>query len=235
MNVLALLLVTALTIPSPAVVLKNGTRIDVDGSIRVEAERVVFRANGGTLYSLPLAEVDLDATKTATVQPVIIAPAPQPDVKDAAPTPLPQRLGLKLRESERDRLLRDLEQNHNGKPATPQKSIDVVAPAETRDDRASAEDEWTWRRRAHEYEEAVIQARENLALLRRRVDELRRRIVMLTGLGYRPQQFTYDTTELQLAIDRMPYAELEVERAERAYAQFKEDARRMGIMPGWLR
>ena len=32
----ALLLITALTIPTPMLVLRNGTRIDVDGSVRQE-------------------------------------------------------------------------------------------------------------------------------------------------------------------------------------------------------
>ena len=58
----ALLLLTALTIPTPTLVLRNGTRLDVDGSVRLDQGRVVFRS-AGVLYSLPAAEVDVDATR----------------------------------------------------------------------------------------------------------------------------------------------------------------------------
>ncbi|HYU24176.1 MAG TPA: hypothetical protein VEO74_03155, partial [Thermoanaerobaculia bacterium] len=60
-------------------------------------------------------------------------------------------------------------------------------------------------------------------------------IAGLLSLGYKPRQFTYDSTQLEATLAQIPRAELDVERAERAYAQFKENARRQGILPGWLR
>jgi len=38
-----------------------------------------------------------------------------------------------------------------------------------------------------------------------------------------------------VTLDQIPAAELEVTRAERANAQFRDDARKQGILPGWLR
>ena len=32
-----------------------------------------------------------------------------------------------------------------------------------------------------------------------------------------------------------PAADVDVQRAQRAYDQFREDARRQGVLPGWLR
>ena len=78
-------------------------------------------------------------------------------------------------------------------------------------------------------------AQEELALLETRAQELRDQIYSFLSLGFQPRQFTYQTTQLARTEERIPYAQLEVTRAERAWAQFKEDARRAGVMPGWLR
>ena len=42
-------------------------------------------------------------------------------------------------------------------------------------------------------------------------------------------------TQLAYAEDSIPNAALSVQRAQRAYDQFRDDARRQGVMPGWLR
>jgi len=68
-----------------------------------------------------------------------------------------------------------------------------------------------------------------------RAAQLRSRIAGFLSLGYKPNQFSYDTAVLQTTLEQIPYAELEVTRAERAYTQFRDDARRQGVMPGWLR
>ena len=68
-----------------------------------------------------------------------------------------------------------------------------------------------------------------------RVSELQNKIQGFISLGYKPSQFTYDSTQLQNTLEQIPYARLEVTQAIRAYDQFREDARREGILPGWLR
>ena len=212
-----LLLVTAASISQPFVtttlILRNGTQFEVDGPIREEGGRIIFRS--GTLYSIPLDEVDLDATRAAVTKTVLVMNGP--DRK------------LKVSPAERDRLLRELEQNHSGGPVAAFEKV-----AESREP-ASNGDEWSWRNAARGHEEAILRAKENVALLRDRAELLKHQIEQFFALGYRANQFTYQSNELQLTLDQIPAAELEVTRAERVYAQFREDARKQGILPGWLR
>jgi hypothetical protein len=223
----ALVLTTTLNLPSGVntLVLRSGHQIAVDGPIREDNGRIVFRGVDGMLYSLAASDIDAKKTRIAAVQ---AAPAPQADNEP--------RLKLRVTEAERQRLLRELEKNHSGQPAT--ESIILSHPPEPMtpaEEHQVVQDEWSWRLRARSYEEGVRHARENLELLERRVAELRSRIAGFFSLGYRPNQYSYDTAVLQTTIEQIPYAELEVTRAQRAYDDFKEDARRMGVMPGWLR
>src|ERR1043165_1897124 len=102
MALLHLLLLTALTIQTPALILRDGVRIDVDGNVRVEQGKVVFRS-AGSLYSIPEGDGDGGAPRAAAA-----APVSKPDAT----------MRLKVTEAERDRLLRELEQNHSGTPTT---------------------------------------------------------------------------------------------------------------------
>lgn len=213
---LHLLLLTALTIQTPALILRSGERIDVDGSVRVEQGKVIFRS-GGALYSVPEDEVDVVATRAAAAVTVVKADA---------------TMRLKVSEAERIRLLKELEQNHAGTPGTA--TLPPLPPAPPESPRASA-DEWAWRRDAQMYEESIRRAREELELLKTKAAQLRGHIAGLLSLGYKPSQFTYDSTQLQYTLEQIPRAELELARAERAYAQFKENARRQDVPPGWLR
>ena len=137
---------------------------------------------------------------------------------------------LKGTEADRQRLIAELEQNHSGREAAPLRLADLP-PAEPRNTDA----EWSWRSRARVYEEEIRQAKENLDLLEQKAAALRSHIAGLLSLGYKPSQFTYDATSLQGTLEQIPYAELAVTRAERAYDDFREEARRKGITPGWLR
>lgn len=209
MNTLLLLL----TLTTSTLVLRSGDRIAVEGSLR-EADGVYTFRSGGLLYSLPASEVLR--------------------VEDA-PRPAPQTPAKKLRvsEEERKRLLEELEKNHAGTPPpTPRTYEEEPAPSATVEPLG---EEAEWRARARHHEENIRRAQEELALLETRVEELRAQIHSLVSLGYRPRQFTYQTTQLARATEQLPYAKLEVTRAERAWLQFKEDARRAGVMPGWLR
>ena len=217
MNTLAtLLLLTALTIPTTTLVLRNGARIDVDGSVRQEEGRIIFRS-GGTLYSVPVPEVDLESTRAAGANVTLVKAEPGK---------------LKVSREERERLLRELEKNHAGTPASAEA---IKTPPASREPAPNSEDEWAWRRSARAHEEAVRRAKEELQLLQDRAEQLRNQIRTFTSLGYRPNQFTYQTSELQVTIDSIPRAQLEIERAQRALDVFREDARKMGILPGWLR
>ncbi len=208
MNTLLLLL----TLTTSTLVLRSGDRIAVQGTAR-EADGVYTFRSGGLLYSLPASEV-------------LRVETPLPEAAEK-----PKRK-LRLSEEERKRLIEELEKNHAGTaPAPPQQFVPESRPAAVE----PLGDEAEWRARARVHEESVRRAREELALLETRVEELRAQIHSFVSLGYAPRQFTYQTTQLARAIEQVPYARLEVTRAERAWAQFKEDARRAGVMPGWLR
>jgi len=214
MNLLPVLL---LSLTATTLVLRSGDRISVDDTIREEKGVVTFRS-GGTLYSLPASEIDR-----------IIR---EPGESAAKETPAAAEPLLKLRVSDEDRkrLIAELEQNHAGTPAPRLPAIQLPPAPPVRE-----EEEWSWRRQARGYEEAIRQANEELELLERRARELESKIFTLIALGFKPRAFTYDTSQLATTLDQIPRARLEVQRAERAYADFREEARRRGVLPGWLR
>jgi hypothetical protein len=234
MSILAgVLLLTSLNLPGDLdmLVLRSGETISVAGPIREDNGRLVFRQAGGALYSLRASEVDVKQTRAAMMAPVVIRVQKPP-----RPASVDERLKLRVSESERERLLRELETNHAGQPAPDQILLERPPEPPTRaEEQAQNADEWNWRNRARNYEESIRRAKENLGLLEQRAAELRSRIAGFLSLGYKPNQFSYDTAVLQTTLEQIPYAELEVTRAERAYTQFRDDARRQGVMPGWLR
>jgi hypothetical protein len=220
MHVLAhLLLVTALTIPTNTLVLRSGQRISIDSSmVTVREGRVLFQSHG-SLFSVGILEVDLDAT-TQMEMPAAVEQ---------------QRSGrLRVSPEEKQRLLKQLEDNHSGTPGLPAELHLSPGPSPQEIDQMN-QDEWSWRNRAHSYEESIRQAQEHLDLLRDKAAALQAHISGLLSLGYRPIQFSWDTTVLAYTLEAIPYAELDVQRVQRQYDQFREDARRMGVMPGWLR
>jgi len=208
MNTVLLLL----TLTTSTLVLRSGDRIAVEGTLR-EADGVYTFRSGGLLYSLPASEV-------------LRVEEPKPE---AAEKPVRK---LRLSEEEKKRLIEELEKNHGGSPPPPpQDFVPEPPPAAVEPLGEEAE----WRARARTHEESIRRAQEELQLLETRVEDLRAQIHSFISLGYQPRQFTYQTTELARAEEQIPYAKLEVTRAERAWAQFKEDARRAGVLPGWLR
>jgi hypothetical protein len=207
---------------SATLVLRTGERIDVTGPIREVDGQVVFRVPGGPLYSLPASEID--ETATAALE--------EERRKEAEPA----AKRLKVTPAERDRLLADLARNRNGQPPVPQRLLTEPVPEPTRAERQADRDaEWEWRRQSRAYEENVRRAEENLQMLLNRIDELESEIRGFLSLGYKARQFTYQTTSLVRTREQIPAAELAVTQARRAWEQFREDARRQGVMPGWLR
>jgi hypothetical protein len=216
MNRTALLLLITSTL-----VLVTGHTIEVSGPIEESNGRLVFRSTGGTLYSIAADEVDEVATKQLKEE------------RLKAETSAP--LKLKVTPEERDRLLEELQKNHAGEDPEPQRLLSALPPISSEQRAAENQDEWSWRREARALEEAVLQAEEALQLLLDREAQLQSEITGFISLGYRPIQFSYQTTMLAAVREQIPAARLAVTQAMRALEQFKEDARRQGIMPGWLR
>jgi hypothetical protein len=201
-----------LTLTTSTLVLRSGDRIAVEGTPRHADGVYTFRSRG-LLYSLPASEV----LRLEEVQPVA---AEKPKRK------------LRVSEEDRKRLLAELEKNHGGTaPPPPQEFVPEPQPKTIE----PVGEEAQWRSRARGHEESIRRAQEDLKLLETRIEELRSQIHSFVSLGYQPRQFTYQTTQLAQAMEQIPYAKLEVTRAERAWAEFKEDARKAGVMPGWLR
>ena len=213
-TLLPLLLLTS------TLVLRTGERIEVQRPVEHVGDRVIFRV-AGTLYSLPAAEIDFQATQALE------------EARKSAPT-LPRR--LKVTPEERDRLLAELSLNRSGQPPEPQRLLEEPPPERTPRERiADQEEEWRWRREARHYEESVRRAEEHLQLLEARASQIEDEIRGLLSLGYAPRQFTYQTTLLASTREQVPAAQLAVVQARRALEQFREDARRQGVLPGWLR
>jgi len=214
----SLLLVASLSLPTSTLVLRSGDRIALDGPVTVRERTVLFHSGGG-LYSIPLEEVDLEASRS---------------MSQSAALPVPNRGRLKVSADERERLLRDLEENHSGTPP-PAGALELPPARSAAERKAESNEEWDWRQRARSYQEAFRQAQEALDLLHQKAERLRDRINTFFVLGYKPDQFTYDTTVLAYVEEQIPNAELRVRQAQRAYDQFLDDARRQDIPPGWLR
>jgi hypothetical protein len=220
MNALVLLL----TLTS-MLVLRSGDRIAVEGK-PVEKDGVVTFRSGGVLYSMPAIEVARIETEEPATGTITVTPTASDKAEAARRRPV-------VSEEERKRLLAELEKNHGGTPPPPPPQVEPLpSRAEVQ---AQKREEADWRREARGHEEAIRRANEELTLLETRVSDLRSKIQSLLSLGYKPHQFTYDTTQLEQTLTQIPYAQLEVTRAMRAYDQFREDARREGVMPGWLR
>ena len=220
MNALLLLLTLTSTL-----VLHSGERIAVEGK-PVEKDGVMSFRSNGVLYSLPASEV----ARVEQDEPKVVVEA-EKKKNEAAP---PRRRALT--NEERRRLLEELEKNHVGTAAPPDQKPPALPPPPTPDEvKELRREEADWRREARAHEEAIRRANEELQLIEDRIAELQSKIHSLVSQGYKPHQFTYDTTQLQHALERIPYAKLEVTRAIRANDQFREDARREGILPGWLR
>jgi hypothetical protein len=203
-------------------VLRSGSRIAVDGAITETNGRVVFRAISGPLYSLRSDEVDAEATRALAITPATSAD----DAKKK----------LKVSADQRNRLLRDLENSHTGAPAPEGQILKTPPPAPTKEElREQNDEEWRWRRESRAHEESVRRAKENLTLLVERVERLQAEIRGLVGLGFKPSAFSLQATQLQDTLEQIPSAQLDVTRAQRDLDQFRDDARKLGILPGWLR
>ena len=68
-------------------------------------------------------------------------------------------------------------------------------------------------RESRAHEEALVRAKENVTLLVERAERLQGEIRGLLGLGFKPNQFSLQSAQLQSALEQIPYAQLEVTRA----------------------
>lgn len=232
----AILAVAALITPEPpALALQSGLTMPVVGRVEVVGETVIFRRTGGTLYSLPVDEIDFDATNRMAEE----ALRPKTNNSNVA--------ALKVSPEERDRLLKEL-QKSKAKPAPagaqPQTApppappvAEPVAPpqpsVETKKD--TRDEERYWRNRYRAQEENIRQRQEELQYLIDKEQRLEDQILGFLSLGYKPNEFSYQVLQLERAREGIERARMDLERANRAMEQLLDEARLEGAMPGWLR
>lgn len=222
MNAMALLL----AVTTSMIVLHSGDEIVVQGEVREENGVVMFRT-AGVLYSLPAKDVD----RITRLEDAQEAKPAEPEVRAE-----PDKPRLRLSEEERRRLIAELEKNHAGTAPPRQKIFEEPLPEREAEERtAGPGEEMRWRRQARAHEEEVRRATDELQLLQRRAEDLQSKILSLMSLGYQPDQFSYDTMMLMRTRDQIPRAQQSLEAAQRANSDFRETARRQGILPGWLR
>lgn len=226
----AILLAVALTsVTPPALVLRSGDVITLSGRIDVSGDTVIFRSNG-TLYSIASDEIDFDATDEYAER--LRRPRPDPEPKSR----------LKVSPEERDRLLRELEKAKPSlaalatrpslQPPPAQTVPEYTPPTPSREER---DEERYWRQRSLAEKENVLQREEDLAYLTQKEQRLEDNILGLMSVGYKPHEFSYQVLQLERTREQLERARLEVERAQRQHDQFREEARREGVLPGWLR
>lgn len=241
-----ILALTAVATPTDTITLRSGERIPVSGGVTLDGNRAVFRSAEGTLFSIPVDEIDIAATerpdKRAAAQSRVRTAAEDQVLEElirAAENKSLSSRGLVVSEDEKQRLLEELRKSRGTpeppRPYVPIYTSDSAAPVSERAATSRHADEWYWRERARAYEEQVRRRREDLQMLIDKERNLSDEILGLLSLGYNGNQFSYQVLSLARTRDRIPQARLELERAERALAQFKDDARRQNILPGWLR
>jgi len=226
-------------------VLNTGQRLAIEEEVRIEEGLVVFRAEGGPLYSIPLSEVDLARTEQANEAPKRESvPAGPKRSSDEARLDLERMLAdrslagrqIVVSEEEKQRLIEEAARSR-GIPVEPPPVTageDLVVAGVTDEGRGDR-DEWYWREKSRGYHDRVTRAKEELAFLADKEQRLQDEILGLLSLGYNPNQFNLQVLQLAHTRDSIPRAQLNLQRAERDLARFKDDARRQGILPGWLR
>ncbi|HXI12779.1 MAG TPA: hypothetical protein VNM92_09040 [Thermoanaerobaculia bacterium] len=226
---LAVSLASLIASAPETIVLRSGHRMDLEGSMTVREGQAIFTSANQRLYSIAIEEIDLPATEKLAAE--------RKDSVTRRTSEASARRRIKVTDAERERLLREIEANHEGKPAPARdlqrlRELTAESSSVTVSERG---DERYWRDRARSFSEAVTRSKEDLQLLLDRQQQLEDQILGFLSLGYNARQFSYQAGQLQLTRDSLAAARLEVTRANRENDRFRDDARREGILPGWLR
>lgn len=227
MLIAKILFVIATLVDSPAaLVLRAGNTISVDGALTRNGNRVIFRS-GGTLYSLPIDEIDVVATNERE----------ESRRNEANRTAEDRVVRLKKGAAEREKIFAELNDTGKDSPPAPEvRPLPKPSPeSEARRREEERREEHYWRQEARAYGDAVERATEELAYLIEREQKLEDEIILLMSLGYTPKDFSLNVYQLDRTRDAIERMKLEVARAQRAFDRFRDDARKAGALPGWLR
>ena len=202
----------------------------MEGTVIERSERLILlKTRAGVVYSIPRESIrsESDGAETATSRKTSVA--------------RPQRAGrlpekkIRVDEEEKKRLLAELEKNHSGKvpPKQSWETAKPVAAAETVEV-TERSDETYWREEARKRTEGVRRAREHYELLTRREQEIEDQVRMLLGRVHN-DHLGHHMIALADTRTMREQARLDIDRAQRDLDALHDDARREGILPGWLR
>lgn len=227
MSLGSLLLAVILLTDVDALILYSGHRLPVDGPVRLERGQLVFRHGfSGILYSIAASEVDFDATRKGG--------SPEPELVEEQAAPARPVRKLAVSGEEKERILREMEKSR-GVPSPPQPQQTQPLEAATRPQARPQADEAFWRGQSRRFDEQVRQQQENIALLQQQVRRMEDQLLALLSMGVDPNQFGYHVNRLEDTRTMLERARLALSRAERERDDFREQARRQGVLPGWLR
>ena len=134
--VFALLAGSLWTVPAPAtadwLVTRDGGKVETQGAWKVQGKRIVFTAKDGTLASLRLTEVDLDASRQATS-----AAAQATEERAVQATPAPPKKSV--------RVLTDKDFAKPAPPPAPEGAEPAAATTEAAPPSSSALQVASWR------------------------------------------------------------------------------------------
>jgi hypothetical protein len=216
----------------------TATLFVLEGGSRIEGEvvgrqngRLLIRTSNGLVYSVEERSI-VSESSSAAIPPR--KPASPGVPKDAKSILSSQRIRVSAKEKQR--LLTELSKNRRGKPA-PLQSWEKKKPAAVESSLEVTErsDESWWREQSRQKEEAVRRAEEQLELYTRREREIEDTVRMMLLSGVHPNSLGYQMNHLSDMRTMRDQARLEIERAKRELATFRDDARKEGILPGWLR
>lgn len=191
--------------------------------------KAVFRNVNGVAYSLPLTEIDIDATLGKT----------EVDEGAAGKTAENQDSSKKIKVSEEEKkaLLEKLSHNHSGQaPPTPaarpahERTVAETAPAKRNDG-----DEAAWRQRARTARERVRAAQDRLQTLQDQEQRIEMQVRALMGVASDTEGFASLVRQLEDTRSLVGYARDGVAEAQRELSALQEEARVKDILPGWLR
>lgn len=223
-------MIATLLLASTLFLLEGGSRIEGEVVGR-EGGRLLVRSTNGLVYSIDEASIVSETSREAPTASRSAAPAISKE-----PRSLLSSRKIKVSEHEKRRLLTELSKNHRGRSAPPQ-SWEKRQPetVETSLEVTERNDESWWREQSRRKEEAVRRAREQLELYSNREREIEDGVRMMLLSGVHPDSLGYQMMQLSDMRTMREQAKLEIDRAKRDLATFRDDARKEGILPGWLR
>lgn len=242
----ALLAAGILSGPVEELVLRSGAVMEIGEVVTVEDGALLFLSTDGTLYSLPMSQVDVVATESRMARRVTSGdPRTERDggskpASEGAPSPrLPVPDQLPHSEEEKRRILAELESyshtgsGHGRQPPRAADGREKSSDLEISVEGSGEEDEW--RRTAREYEARIATLEEELGLMKRRERQLNAQLLYLSGSTGDATQYSYLVNELENLRAAIPTARRALEATRARYREFRTRARRAGVPPGWLR